>query len=240
LVLPELTGIGAIPPARASLASLAKRCAPAISPISLPAASGPKPGSASNRGAAWTMSSAICRLERVDGLRQLAQAAQLVARDPDPRGVLGAGDGERVDAVGLAAITPGPALAGHQPRGDADDAFAVDEQQPLAGTRDMATVLQGPDPIGAQARRPIELGAPAVTDRDGRVAEQLAGARGDGGEGVSACACPRRARSSPSSLPRNAEVDARRTGLARGRCHAPYLCRDPMASAGSAIDGLNC
>ena len=36
MVLPELTGIGAMPPARASLASVEKRCAPAISPISLP------------------------------------------------------------------------------------------------------------------------------------------------------------------------------------------------------------
>jgi hypothetical protein len=53
LVLPELTGIGAMPPARASLASLAKRWAPAISPISLPAVNGPKPGSASSCGATW-------------------------------------------------------------------------------------------------------------------------------------------------------------------------------------------
>jgi hypothetical protein len=48
LVLPELTGIGAIPPARASLVSVANRCAPAISPMSLPAVGGPKPGSASS------------------------------------------------------------------------------------------------------------------------------------------------------------------------------------------------
>ena len=59
LVLPELTGIGAMPAARASLASLEKRCAPAISPISLPAVSGPKPGSASSCGATWATRSAI-------------------------------------------------------------------------------------------------------------------------------------------------------------------------------------
>jgi hypothetical protein len=35
LVLPELTGIGATPAARASLASVANRLAPAISPSSL-------------------------------------------------------------------------------------------------------------------------------------------------------------------------------------------------------------
>ena len=57
--LARATGIGAIPPARASLASLEKRCAPAISPISLPAVNGPKPGSESSCGAAWATSSAI-------------------------------------------------------------------------------------------------------------------------------------------------------------------------------------
>src|SRR3954468_12310308 len=59
LVLPELTGIGASPAARASLASLAKRAAPAISPTSLAAVSGPKPGSASNWGAIWATRWAI-------------------------------------------------------------------------------------------------------------------------------------------------------------------------------------
>src|SRR5215207_6558444 len=58
LVLPELTGIGAMPPAQASLASLEKRWAPAISPTSLPAVSGPKPGSASSCGVTWATSSA--------------------------------------------------------------------------------------------------------------------------------------------------------------------------------------
>src|SRR4051812_6622208 len=51
LVLPELTGIGAMPPARGSLAAGGERCAPAISPISFPAGKGPKPTPASNCGA---------------------------------------------------------------------------------------------------------------------------------------------------------------------------------------------
>jgi hypothetical protein len=98
-----------------------------------------------------------------------------------------AGDGERVDAVGLAAITSGAALAGHQPGRHANDAFAVDEQETLEGTRDVAAVLKRPDPVVAQARRPIQRGGePALTDRDGRVAEQLAGARDDSSEGVRA------------------------------------------------------
>ena len=45
LILAELTGIGATPAARASLASVLNRPAPAISPTSLAAVSGPNPGS---------------------------------------------------------------------------------------------------------------------------------------------------------------------------------------------------
>jgi hypothetical protein len=83
LVLPELTEIGATPAARASLASLEKRPAPAISPTSLAAVSGPKPGSVSSYGAICVRSSAISRLERFHGLGELADAAQQVAGDAD-------------------------------------------------------------------------------------------------------------------------------------------------------------
>ena len=58
-MLPELMGIGAMPAARASLASVANRPAPAISPMSLAAVSGPKPGSVSRCGASWATSWAI-------------------------------------------------------------------------------------------------------------------------------------------------------------------------------------
>src|SRR4051812_16909694 len=60
-VLPELAGIGATPAARASLAGVAKRWAPAISPTSLAAISGPNPGSASNCGAIRPTSTVISR-----------------------------------------------------------------------------------------------------------------------------------------------------------------------------------
>ena len=50
-VLPEEAGIGALPPVRASFESVADRSAPAISPISLAAVSGPQPRSASSCGA---------------------------------------------------------------------------------------------------------------------------------------------------------------------------------------------
>ena len=90
LVLPELTGIGAMPAARASLASVAKRSAPAISPTSLAAVSGPKPGSESSCGATWATSSAISLSSALIVVGQLADAAQLVAGDADAHRLLGA------------------------------------------------------------------------------------------------------------------------------------------------------
>src|SRR3954466_9801962 len=80
LVLPELTGIGATPAARASLASLEKRPAPATSPTSLVAVRGPKPGSVSNCGARGDKPGDLV-LEPLDGLGELADAARLVAGD---------------------------------------------------------------------------------------------------------------------------------------------------------------
>lgn len=60
-VLPELAEIGATPEARARLAGVAKRCAPAISPTSLAAINGPKPGWASSCGAVSETSAAMSR-----------------------------------------------------------------------------------------------------------------------------------------------------------------------------------
>src|SRR3954464_10805583 len=94
-VLPELAGIGATPAARASLAAVAKRCAPAISPASLAAVSGPNPGSLSSCGASCATSSGDLALEPGDGLGELAQPAQLVAGDPDAHGLLGPGQAPR-------------------------------------------------------------------------------------------------------------------------------------------------
>jgi hypothetical protein len=70
-----------------------------------------------------------------------------------------AGDGQRVDAVGLTAITAGAALAGHQPGRHANDALAADEQEPLEGTGHMATVLQRPHPTVAQPPGPLQPAA---------------------------------------------------------------------------------
>jgi hypothetical protein len=73
------------------LAGVAKRCAPAISPTSLAAISGPNPGSASSCGRELLHELGDLALELVDRERELAHAAQLVARDPNARRLLGAG-----------------------------------------------------------------------------------------------------------------------------------------------------
>src|SRR5215210_3087974 len=52
----------------------------------------------------------------------------------------GSPNGDGIDQVGLAAITPAAPLARHQPRRHPNDAFAVDEQEPLKGARDMPAV----------------------------------------------------------------------------------------------------
>src|SRR5215217_7371740 len=100
-VCPEEAGIGAEPAVRATLASVAKRPAPAISPISLAAVSAPQPRSARNRGARAAVRAGELALEVVDRARQLADAAQFVARDPDAGALLGGPGTRRRSCVGL-------------------------------------------------------------------------------------------------------------------------------------------
>jgi hypothetical protein len=88
-VFPELAGIGATPAARASFAEVAKRWAPAISPTSLAAISGPKPGSVSSLRRDLLDEGGDLALELVDRERELAQSTQLVARDPHAHRLLG-------------------------------------------------------------------------------------------------------------------------------------------------------
>src|SRR5215218_7832295 len=88
-VLPELAGIGATPAARASLAAVAKRWAPAISPTSLAAISGPNPGCSSSCGAICVTSAVISRSSWRTASVELAQPAQLVTGDPDAHCLLG-------------------------------------------------------------------------------------------------------------------------------------------------------
>ena len=222
-----------MPPARASLASVAKRWAPAISPIELGRrsaarsrarrAAAARPGRRARRSRPrarrwsasssrrWRSSSRAIRTRVVcsararrrairgahffennaqPGKRQLGPEVvqvpeqvvverdahpdqPLAVIDQQPDVELDAGQLRRPAARSrpsrsaaratasasmrsdLPRSRPRAALAGHQPRRDADDALAADEQEPLERARDVPAVLQRPDPLAAQAARPV-------------------------------------------------------------------------------------
>jgi hypothetical protein len=108
-------------------------------------------------------------------------AGQLRDRQPiDAFSQRGASDRQRVDAIGLAASATRPTLVGHQSRRNANDALAVDDQEPLERAGDVPAVLQRPDTFGSQAARPLKRRREApLADVDRSVAAQLAGERGD-------------------------------------------------------------
>jgi hypothetical protein len=85
--------MGAKPAARASLASLEKRAAPAISPTSLAAVSGPKPGSWGNCGATCATGSAISASSRLIAVSRLRAQGVGVLLEPtdEPWGERNAG-----------------------------------------------------------------------------------------------------------------------------------------------------
>ena len=107
-----------------------------------------------------------------------------------------AGDGDRVDAVGLAALARRRAARGHQRAVDPQNTFSALDQKPLQGARHMPAVLQRPHPLGAQPSRPA-----ATTRRThGADLDRLSPSSSPVTEQprrscASACACPPRARS---------------------------------------------
>ena len=89
-MLPELTGIGATPAARASLASLAKRLRAGDLADQLGRGQRPEAGLGEQLRRDLGDQVGDLGLERLDRLRELADAAQLVARDADAHRLLGA------------------------------------------------------------------------------------------------------------------------------------------------------
>ncbi len=57
------------------------------------------------------------------------------------------GDGDRVDAVGLPALTAAAPCAGHQPGRDTHNTFPALDQESLKRSRHMPAVLEPPDPL---------------------------------------------------------------------------------------------
>ena len=233
-VLPELAGIGATPAARASLAGVAKRWAPAISPTSLAAVSGPNPGSVSSCGAICGDELGDLALECLDRLGELADAPQLVAGDADAHRLLSprepAGDARRPAAVEQRAagqfelgpeVVQMPLQRAVEPDALTDQPFAVIDQQPQ-----------------------VELGPIQVRDRE-RLQALLQRGAGDG-ERVdriglaaltSALAAPSRTGASGSATParrgrsETAPTTPRHAGSPQAPRPARHQGRAPTATA---------
>jgi hypothetical protein len=84
--LPELAGIGAVPVICANCAANANRCAPAVSPIALCRGQRPAARHREQRGSVRGDTLGELGLEGVDRDRELADAREFVAGDPDLRG----------------------------------------------------------------------------------------------------------------------------------------------------------
>ena len=84
----------------------------------------------------------------LDPRRAWRQAARPAFLDRSAR------DRDRVDHIGLAALTPRVACAGGQLRWDAHDPLAAGKQEPLECARDVAAVLERPHALAAESTRP--------------------------------------------------------------------------------------
>jgi len=88
----------------------------------------------------------------------------------------GAGDVQRVDRVGLAALAGAPTRIGGQVRRNPQHALAALDQKSLQRPRHVPAVFKRPRPLAVEASRPPQQGAEsAQADRDGLLAQQLAG-----------------------------------------------------------------
>jgi hypothetical protein len=152
----------------------------------------------------------------------------------------GASDGQRVDAVGLAAPARLAPSRGRQRAVHSQHPLAVLDQKPLQRARHVPAVLQRPHPFRAEAARrsqqcrwsPSRRTGPSArpaarrsTHTRRRRVRPLVGVRTEHQRQL--CPPPPRTSWTPADT------------ACWGRCHAPYLCRDRASSAASAIIGCN-
>src|SRR5215211_55920 len=91
-----------------------------------------------------------------------------------------AGHVERVDRIGLAPPTSALTRVGRQVRRDPQHPLTALDQEPLQRPRHVSAILKRPHALILEpARPPQQRAEPPLADRDGLLAEQLAGCRGD-------------------------------------------------------------
>jgi hypothetical protein len=99
----------------------------------------------------------------------------------------GPGHVDRVDAVGLAALSGALARLGHQVGRDAQHPLAALDQEPLEGPRHMPAIFQRPDTLTVELSRPREeRREPRAANLNRALAHQLARRRADAGDRVRA------------------------------------------------------
>ena len=244
LVLPELTGIGATPAARASLASVAKRCG--AGDLADELGGGQRPEAGLGEQVRRDLGDEVGDLgfERLDRLRELADAAQLVAGDADAHRLLGAreppGDARAPVAVKQRAARQlqfGPEVV-QMPlqRVVERDALA---DQPLAVIDEQPQVELGPVQAAPPAARPGLRAAPLARPRARRCcrtcrARELP--RRDAGHQLASRRAPpaRRARSgtAPTSPRRAGSPPAPTPARRPGRAPIPQRRRSPSRRPG--------
>jgi hypothetical protein len=90
------------------------------------------------------------------------------------------GDRERVDRVGLPALTRGSASARHVLRSDPHDALAARDEEPLERAAHVPAVLDRPDPLAVElARPPQQFAEASMARRRGQLATRPGGQRVD-------------------------------------------------------------
>ena len=150
-------------------------------------------------------------------------------------------DRHRVDRVRLAGAALSAAALAHQLRRDAHDALAALDQEALQRPRDMATVLDRPNPLAVKPLTPAQHGEMAGrAGRDRLAAPQLDRSRHKQPPRCAlACVGPLRSRSCAPSLRWSSLTGGPLADKPHwGRCHAPIKSRRRSSGGGGRHNAM--
>ena len=152
----------------------------------------------------------------------------------------GAGDVERVDRVGLAALAGALARLGRQVRRDPQHPLAALDQKPLQRPRHVPAVLERPHALLVESARPLQQRRRTRGARPRPSARRAARPLPPRPRRscANACECPRRARSLTLVLLSSTETDTWRTRLAGGDAtHLSSHARHPRPATSDKTKG---